>query len=311
MQQAHDRPPPQAFNILQQVWKLEMDRLGTSSIAASVLHAEIGDTLARIGHTATAAAHLRDAAVPFLRAASQNMTLALAAAASARAREDALKGTPEPTALSRELQRAASNLERAVALAPAQCDLPFWLGITRRLGIRAAQQPEKERDLAIELFEAAVSCAPESPGAAADELATLLAERAEARPEDPLAHAKLARVLARSAVLARRRAAGDADVTLATAYEKLAAQRWFRAGNLHVAKGVHASALEAFAQCAEHGDSNCPCSAHLMIGHSHALMGELEAARSSMTKAVKCDETAERAVSDLRTIESMLRQKRA
>ena len=48
-----------------------------------------------------------------------------------------------------------------------------------------------------------------------------------------------------------------------------------------------------------------------MIGHSHALMGELEAARSSMTKAVECDETAERAVSELQTIEAMLRQKRA
>ena len=284
--------------------------MGTSSIAASALHAEIGDTLARIGHTATAAAHLRDAAVPFLRAASQNSTLALAVAASAHAREDAVKGTPEPAALVRELGRAASNLERAVALAPTQCDLPFWMGITHRLGIRTAQQPEDERDLAIERFEVAVRCAPESPGAAADELVTLLAERAEARPEDPLAHAKLARVLARSAVLARRRAAGDADVTLATAYEKLAAQRWFRAANLHFAEGAHSSAVEAFTQCANYGDS-CPCSAHFMIGHSHALTGELEAARSSMTKAVECDETAERAVSELQTIEAMLRQKRA
>jgi|MDSX01.1.fsa_nt_gb tetratricopeptide (TPR) repeat protein len=294
--------------------------MGTSSIAASALHAEIGDTLARIGHTATAAAHLRDAAVPFLRAASQNSTLALAVAASAHAREDAVKGTPEPAALVRELGRAASNLERAVALAPTQCDLPFWMGITHRLGIRTAQQPEDERDLAIERFEVAVRCAPESPGAAADELVTLLAERAEARPEDPLAHAKLARVLARGAVLARRRAAGgvvpeshrpvEATITLATAYEKLAAQRWFRAANLHFAEGAHSSAVEAFTQCANYGDS-CPCSAHFMIGHSHALTGELEAARSSMTKAVECDETAERAVSELQTIEAMLRQKRA
>ena len=86
--------------------------MGTSSIAASALHAEIGDTLARIGHTATAAAHLRDAAVPFLRAASQNSTLALAVAASAHAREDAVKGTPEPAALSRELQRAKKRPRR-------------------------------------------------------------------------------------------------------------------------------------------------------------------------------------------------------
>ena len=59
--------------------------------------------------------------------------------------------------------------------------------------------------------------------------------------------------------------------------EKLAAQRWFRAANLHFAEGAHSSAVEAFTQCANYGDS-CPCSAHFMIGHSHALTGELEAA---------------------------------
>ena len=82
-----DTLSPQAFNILQQVWKLELDRMGTSSIAASALHAEIGDTLARIGHTATAAAPAT-ATLPCRSCARpvKKSTLALAVAASAHAR---------------------------------------------------------------------------------------------------------------------------------------------------------------------------------------------------------------------------------
>ena len=94
---------------MQQIWKLELDQIGTESIAASALHTEIGETLAHIGHAEIAAVHFRDAVVPFLRVADQNKTLALAAAAAAPPREGisatSEKRKPdERTALRRELR---------------------------------------------------------------------------------------------------------------------------------------------------------------------------------------------------------------
>ena len=110
-----------------------------------------------------------------------------------------------------------------------------------------------------------MACSPGTPGAALDELLTLNLARLGANERDAAAHASLAAVLERiagrsaapsaaedgPAAIAPSGAGGAVEVDLN--YITMAAQRWFRSGNLRYNAGVatYGEALGAFDRCLE------------------------------------------------------------
>ena len=194
-----------------------------------------------------------------------------------------------------------------------------------------------------------MACSPGTPGAALDELLTLNLARLGANERDAAAHASLAAVLERiagrsaapsaaedgPAAIAPSGAGGAVEVDLN--YITMAAQRWFRSGNLRYNAGVatYGEALGAFDRCLEldwaHGDAGatsarggssssssavaaanaptaygvsgvCPCSALYMSSWLHAYFGNYTAARPRMLAACDCEETSKQALANAAVI---------